>query len=127
MAAGDRILQLLLGGILGVVGQGIRVVTGLKKVNDQAVREQKAFGELFQLNSLLISLFIGFVAGALAMIAFSDTNTASQLDKQTILTFIGAGYAGTDFIEGFIKKYLPTHARSALGTASGGSETPAVG
>lgn len=127
MAASDWILQLLLGGILGIVGQGIRVVAGLKKVNDQAVRDQKAFGELFQLSTLLISLFIGFVAGALAMIAISDMNTATLPDKQTILTFIGAGYAGTDFIEGFIRKYLPEQAQPAPSSASGGSETPAVG
>jgi len=28
-----------------------------------------------------------------------------QFTKSTILAFIGSGYAGTDFIEGFMKKY----------------------
>jgi hypothetical protein len=34
-SAADWINLILLGGLLGAVGQGIRVVVGLKKVNDQ--------------------------------------------------------------------------------------------
>ena len=47
MTATDWIWSILLGGILGVLGQGIRVVAGLKKVNDQMSQEKK-FSTLFQ-------------------------------------------------------------------------------
>ena len=62
MTASDWILQIVLGGLLGMVGQGVRVFTGLKKVNDKTAQEGKAFGEFFQLSTLLLSLFIGFIA-----------------------------------------------------------------
>lgn len=111
MIATDWLYLLVLGGILGIVGQGIRVVAGLKKVNDMALAEGKSFGSLFDGSSLGLSLLIGFIAGALAIIGMTgSTETvtpAIPLKKDLIVTIIGAGYAGTDFIEGFVKKRLP--------------------
>jgi len=111
MTAADWILTLVLGGILGMIGQGIRVVAGLKKVNDQASKEGRSFGEMFQGSALGISLLIGFIAGALAMIGISESLEAAKPSKEIIVTLLGAGYAGTDFIEGFIKKYMPASRR----------------
>ena len=114
MDAAGWILALVLGGILGMIGQGIRVVVGLKKVHDQAAAAQKAFGEIFQGSVLGISLLIGFLAGALAMIGIAENLTEAKPSKELILTLIAAGYAGTDFIEGFTRKYLPVSSRRPI-------------
>lgn len=99
------LILLILGAILGSVGQGVRVIVGLKKMNDEALAEKKSPQELMQTQQLLISLFIAFgigaVAGVLAAVNNIDTETIS---KSTIFAFLAAGYAGTDFIEGFMKK-----------------------
>lgn len=90
------LIIILLGGILGSVGQLLRVIVGLKKSADSnQVRDYKraAF-------SLLLSFAVGGVAGVLAAVTSSDLT----FDKSTIMAFLTAGYAGTDFIEGFIQK-----------------------
>jgi hypothetical protein len=33
-----------------------------------------------------------------------DNSTLLEISKSTIIAFIAAGYAGTDFIEGFMRK-----------------------
>ena len=50
--------------------------------------------------SLLISLLIGVIAGIIAALS----NLEKVLDKSVIIAFIAAGYVGTDFIEGFLRK-----------------------
>jgi len=107
MEATELVITLILGGILGMIGQGIRVIAGLKKVNDQAIQEDKKFTDFFQGSTLGISLLIGFIAGALAIIGLTGGTMVLTPSREIILTIIGAGYAGTDFIEGFIKKNLP--------------------
>jgi len=108
MTTEQWILNLLLGGILGMLGQGLRVVAGLKKMNDQGAREGRTFSSMFQTSAMLSSLMIGFIAGAVAIVVSIDVAAvADKIDKTTIVTLITAGYAGTDFIEGFIKKHLP--------------------
>lgn len=107
MGVTDWIQVLLLGGMLGALGQGVRAVIGLKKVNDQAALEGRQMADLIEANTLIISLLIGFIAGALAIVGIVDTSAPMAPDKELIITLLGAGYAGTDFIEGFIKKYLP--------------------
>lgn len=107
MGATEWVFTLILGGFLGMIGQGIRVVAGLKKVNDQASAEGKSFSMLFQGSTLGLSLLIGFIAGTLAIIGVTGGTTLGNPTKELIVTIIGAGYAGTDFIEGFIKKKLP--------------------
>jgi uncharacterized membrane protein YeaQ/YmgE (transglycosylase-associated protein family) len=128
MDAQQWIIQFLLGGLMGMTGQALRVVAGLKKVNDQALQQKKPFGELFETSSLFISLLIGFVAGAVAVLAMSSDNGVLQPNKQVILGLIGAGYAGTDFIEGFIKKYLPAGSETTKSPESNEQpQQPAVG
>lgn len=108
MTTEQWILNLLLGGILGMLGQGLRVVAGLKKMNDQGAREGRTFSSMFQTSEMVSSLMIGFIAGAVAIVVSIDVASVSdKIDKTTIVTLITAGYAGTDFIEGFIKKHLP--------------------
>ena len=94
-----------LGAILGFLGQSVRVVVGLKKARDEAAALGKTFTEAFEPSTMLVSLLIGGVAGALAAIMAlrPDTNIATE----TLLGLAAAGYSGADFIEGFIARYLP--------------------
>ncbi|HVP07573.1 MAG TPA: hypothetical protein VMS71_06990 [Candidatus Acidoferrum sp.] len=127
MDASQWMQTILFGGILGMLGQGIRVIVGLKKVNDQASQARRAFGELFETSSLLVSLLIGFVAGSLAVIGISSGDTGVKPDKQMVLTLLGAGYAGADFVEGFVKKYMPSEAGKVQSTETPQHDQPAVG
>src|SRR5258706_7611510 len=103
MDAADVVMKLLLGGILGMVGQGVRAVAGLKKVQDEASAKKQDFRDVFQTSTLLVSIFIGFVAGALATLGM-DLSDDGAIDKSTLLTLMAAGYSGTYFIEAFMKK-----------------------
>jgi hypothetical protein len=109
---------ILLGGILGALGQAIRVIVGIKKLNDQAAAmEGKALEDLLSNSRLILSMFIGFTAGALA--AFFSTDTPidlSNIKQMQILPFMAAGYAGADFIEGLMSRFIPS-------TASQNSDT----
>jgi hypothetical protein len=104
------LINLLFGGVLGMIGQGIRVIIGLKKLNDEAaaqaagndVKTAKEFiKEEFDAKKIWISLFIGFLAGCLA----SFTRDA-PFDKDVQMAIIVAGYSGADFIEGIFRKYI---------------------
>ncbi len=96
---------IILAGITGAVGQSARVIVGIKKVNDTATATNQQVSTLIDPSRLLISLLIGFVAGALSvMIMHPDI---ANLTPQTILGFAAAGYAGADFIEGIMNKTQP--------------------
>ena len=120
----DLIYQILLGGLLGVLGQGIRVVSGLAKLNASNVAN-KANNQPtsdFSASRLLVSLFIGFIAGAVASLIKGGASSAD--DKTFIVTIMAAGYSGADFLEGIFQKYLPgnnpasqTAAKTATGAA----------
>lgn len=101
-------LLILIGMVLGVTGQLIRIVVGLKKSADTAPAPGQApsapFDPVRLRTSLLIGLLVGIVSGVLAAVEQVDT---AQLTKSIYISFIAAGYAGTDFIEGFMGKYLP--------------------
>jgi hypothetical protein len=107
----DLLLQLLTGGLLGIVGQILRVAVGYKKMNDQASLTGQKVKDIFAPDTLIISLLIGFGAGVLGMISIlsfkPDTDANILNNKQTLVTLIAGGYAGTDFIEGLVKKYVP--------------------
>ena len=100
----NTLVIILVGAILGAVGQGIRVMVGLKKVYDQALSDGKPANDLLQYKQLALSLFIGFGVGAIAGVLASVMSINIQFSKSVIIGFITAGYAGTDFIEGFMKK-----------------------
>jgi uncharacterized membrane protein YeaQ/YmgE (transglycosylase-associated protein family) len=96
----------LLSAFLGIVGQLIRVVAGLKKESDQASAAGQTFASRFStqqlVTSLLLSLAIGAIAGLLAGI-----QVVNICDTKGILALVSAGYGGTDFIEAFMKRSLP--------------------
>jgi hypothetical protein len=115
----EIILQLLLGGLLGAVGQGLRVIVGMKKTYDVAQQQQEKFADLIVTSRLLLSLLIGFCAGLLAMLSISTLTKDFLQDGNTkthLLAVLASGYAGTDFIEGLMKKYLPTNTPAAKPT-----------
>ncbi|WP_296598040.1 hypothetical protein [Phenylobacterium sp.] len=96
-------LQLLgLGGLAGALGQGVRTVVGLKKAQDAASAEGVSVGDVIAVHRIVVSLLIGFIAGALAAIGiFHDL---ANIGAQQILAVATAGYAGADFIEGFASR-----------------------
>lgn len=74
---------ILLGALLGMAGQVLRMVISYKK----------SLLQIFL--SLLVSCTIGIIT-AIALLGI-------QINELIMLTFITVGYAGTDFIEGLIK------------------------
>ncbi len=111
----NTLIIIVLGAILGAVGQGIRVIVGLKKVYDEAVKNNKPADDLLQYHQLALSLVIGFAIGAIAGVLAAVNSVDTQFSKSVIVAFMAAGYAGTDFIEGFMKNNpnistnVPTH------------------
>jgi hypothetical protein len=105
MSARDWILQLLVGGLFGALGQAIRVVVGMKKLHDKAVHQRQAFAEVFHPGTLALSLLMGFVAGTLGSLA--QTVNLAAISARDISLLVGIGYAGADCIEGFVRKSLP--------------------
>jgi hypothetical protein len=99
MTAADYLTLILLGGILGMVGQGIRVIVGIKKVNDA-----KDSDNPLKYQRTIMSLFIAFSIGGIAGVLAAIGSMEAPIDKATIIAFLTAGYAGTDFIEGFMMK-----------------------
>lgn len=96
-------IQLIgLGGLAGVLGQGMRTIVGLKKLADAAHMHRTAVSELLSISRLTTSLAIGFIAGALA--AISSIVDQSNISTEQILALSAAGYAGADFIEGFMSR-----------------------
>lgn len=113
--------SLLLGGVLGFLGQGIRLLAGLKKLTASADGGQPT---AFDTRRMLVSLLLGFIAGALGILTFIDKTGDVPLDQKLILTLIGIGYSGVDFIEALLTKYvdqvLPNNAnRQANGNQQG--------
>lgn len=121
------ILLILVGGLLGTVGQGIRVVVGLKKLYDEALQSGEDFSKNFSAATLFFSLLIGFVAGVLGVLSIADMEKG--LSKDQVLTLIGIGYAGADFIEGFVKKNVAKLTAPTAAAAKGTDDSiePAVG
>ncbi len=101
------IFQILVGGLLGIIGQGIRMIVGIKKMKE--VQSQNKLnntnipGGDFDSRRLWLSVFIGFIAGALGGLFAVDLMEPLK-DKTVLATLIAIGYSGVDFIEGFISK-----------------------
>jgi len=95
---------LLLGGILGAVGQCLRVVVGLKKRHDEAIQKGKSLKELFDKSRMCSSFLIAFIVGMAAGVLGIVNLMGQEITPQFLLTLIGIGYVGTDFIEGLLIK-----------------------
>lgn len=101
------LLSLCIGALLGLAGQGIRVVVGIKKTYDQPGVTTKNFAEKFEKQRFGVSLFIGAIAGILASLTLNLAASSGIPSNETISGIMAAGYAGADFIEGFMRKKTP--------------------
>lgn len=102
---GAIVSLVLLGALLGATGQGARAVVGIKKEYDLQSAAGQADPNWFKLNELLVSLIIGAIAGVCAAVLLYQPGLAP--DKSELIGLLAAGYAGADFIEGFMKSNLP--------------------
>lgn len=125
---------LLLGGFAGAIGQIARVVVGIKKLGQEAAATGKTRTDLIEVSRLVISVVIGFTAGALAAMLVKVDLEHISVDQ--LLAFAAAGYAGADFIEGAMDSVTPklppggsvatgSAARSLTTTQAGQSTTVA--
>jgi predicted chitinase len=107
ISAGGAISALLLGGLMGLIGQGARTAVGLHKRSVALASTQAGEQDLFDAARLLIGLMIGFIAGVIGAIALG-IEKLTNFDTGSTTLLIGlatAGYAGTDLIEGFIARF----------------------
>ncbi|PTT72588.1 MULTISPECIES: hypothetical protein [unclassified Chryseobacterium] len=106
METEKAVSMILLGGLLGIVGQGVRMIVGLKKLNEE--NSQKKPGESiekFHASRIWLSMFVGFTAGVLALIV-KGIDEKFVYTKELAFAIIGAGYSGADFIEGLFNSYI---------------------
>jgi hypothetical protein len=93
---------LLLGGLMGLVGQGARAAIGLKKMNDTAQSTDLDWSDVFIASRFFVSLGTGFVVGVITALAkISDLVQVDADHMQVLIAIAAAGYAGTDAIEAF--------------------------
>jgi hypothetical protein len=103
---GNALLALLVAGLMGMVGQGIRAVAGIKKMSDDAQTKGVSPSSAFSPSWFFVSLTIGFIAGVVAGLALGLHKILNAPeDFQTLLGIAAAGYSGTDFIEAFASRY----------------------
>ncbi|MFN8602543.1 MAG: hypothetical protein U0842_18940 [Candidatus Binatia bacterium] len=105
MNAIEWIELLMLSGLAGAIGQIARVVVGIKKLGQEAAAVGKTRTDLIEVSRLVISIVIGFTAGALAAMLVKVDLEHISVDQ--LLAFAAAGYAGADFIEGAMDSVTP--------------------
>ncbi len=110
----EYVSALILGGILGMIGQGLRVIVGLKKLYDALEMTTDGGPSKFDSRRLWLSLFIGFIAGSFGMILKIDYEAVSTMvmNKEFMISIVAIGYMGVDFIEGVMKNYLAKFERN---------------
>ncbi|WP_269585329.1 hypothetical protein [Roseibium sp. Sym1] len=103
---------LLAGGLMGMLGQGLRSAIGLKKLKDSTGDNGSLFSASFSASRFYTSLFIGFLAGALTAFFMSEPTMKLTLSKEVLIGLMAAGYAGTDTLEGLANKFIPGSAQA---------------
>ena len=102
------LVTLILCGLLGLVGQAARPIVGMKTLVDSAHKQGVSSGDLFSLSRLIFSLIVGFAAGVLTLLV-QWVNSFGQVAVSgfsAAMTFVVAGYIGTDVIEAFTTKFF---------------------
>lgn len=108
LSSSQVLVTLLLCGLMGLFGQGIRAAIGLK--NAAALKsgmpdQQSEFNTAY----FSVSMMIGFIAGILAGLAIGIDQLAiiGASNTKVLLGIAASGYAGTDFIENAFSKIIP--------------------
>jgi hypothetical protein len=113
---------LIIGALMGILGQGARAVVGLKSMSDDAQAQGLSPNDLFEAGRLLTSFLIGILVGlasALVYLKGFDKIADIQLpDVTTMLAWAVSAYAGTDFLEGFISQYLSPSTTQKIAAAA---------
>lgn len=95
MIAIDYLPLIALGAMLGVLGQSIRALIGIRKI--YVTRDNP--NKLIDIKYLMISLLIGFVIGCCGLLLIHQ-DYDEPLFSHHIMLIIALGYAGTDVVEG---------------------------
>jgi hypothetical protein len=113
------------GGVFGALGQALRIVPGMHKLNRRNAERPE---QPFDWQVLGMSLVFGAVAGMLAALVGHDVllgaDGAPRMGLSAVLGLMAAGYAGADFIEAFAGRRstrrapAPAAKRSARGLAA---------
>jgi predicted chitinase len=109
--AAHVLFVLIVCAIMGLLGQGIRAVVGLKaggSFSQASPNQQSEFNAAY----LAFSLMIGMLAGILAGLVIGPANFHPE-DVKTLLAVATSGYAGADFIEGSYSIIFPSASQSA--------------
>lgn len=96
MIEGIYFQNIVICAIIGALGQFVRSLVGLYKLVMDDDRDTKKDFKKFR---FLLSIVLGAFCGALISFIFDEV-----LRRNDVLLTIAAGYMGTDFIEGFLKK-----------------------
>jgi hypothetical protein len=108
MDSANILVTLLLCGLMGLIGQGVRAVVGLKKSAEKEATLPTA-ESTFNASYLFVSLMIGFIAGIIGGIGIGLSNL-TNIDPTNVKVLLGiaaVGYSGTDFIESAFKNVIP--------------------
>jgi len=99
---------LVIGALMGILGQGARAIIGLKGMADDAKAQGLSPNDLFEAGRLLTSFLIGIVVGLASVLVYLKSGGSATADPtwQIMLAWAVSAYAGTDFLEGFISQYL---------------------
>ncbi len=131
MNASELLVYLTLCALLGATGQAARAVVGIKKMSDVAGQEGKSPWDCFSPSQLIVSLIIGGVAGVIAGLTLMPATGAAKIEGANFaIGIMGSGYAGADFIEGFVQKERLGQQKTADASnaqAQAPSEIPPVG
>ncbi len=100
MSAKQWLIVVAIGIIFGALGQGARAVIGMKKLHDKS-SDDNPMSVMIDGVRLLISFGIGGIAGAFAAVTLISAEIG-KIEAQKLFAIAAAGYAGSDFIEGFI-------------------------
>jgi hypothetical protein len=96
MEPAEVLVTLVIGVILGVVGQGIRFALG-------SLPRSPTFQPKPAVIGLAISAFVGATAGVVGAVSF----LGKTLTADDVIRLIVLGYLGTDVIEQFVKAKFP--------------------
>jgi hypothetical protein len=119
MTANQWLIVVTIGIIFGALGQGARVVVGMKKLYDNS-SDNNPMSVMIDGARLLISFGIGGIAGAFAAVTLISSAEIDKIEAQKLFAIAAAGYAGSDFIEGFMSRISGSPGKPGPGSPAQG-------